>query len=112
MSTPSVDECESIVHDFMHCLVQNKSDRDMCVQIDSALKRCQESVSAMKGVPPYTTYCVEEMTEYARCSIKPNTSMCANEYKILHDCKLRRRRFLFGEDLGLLKMNPQARKRW
>ena len=112
MSAPTVDDCESIVHDFMHCLVQNKSDREQCATIETVLIKCNEIVSNLKGAPPSTDYCLDEIVEYTRCSINPNTSMCANQYKVLHDCKLRRRRFLFGDDLGLVKMNPQARKRW
>jgi hypothetical protein len=110
--SPSVDDCESIVHDFMHCLVNNNSERSSCEQIENMLQACNQKVHDMSGVPPNTSYCIGEIADYAKCSITPNTSMCANEYKILHDCKLRRRRFLFGEDLGLVKMNPQARKRW
>ena len=112
MTSPSSSECEAIATDFMHCLVQNKADRDSCVQIETLLRKCDSDIKTMKGVPPNTSFCSDEMFDYAKCSINPNTSMCANEYKILHECKLRRRRFLLGQDLGLVQMNPQARKRW
>ena len=108
----SIDECEAIVHDFMHCLVNHKADRGECVPVESVISQCTQRLRDMKGVPPNTSYCADEMIDYSKCSINPNTSMCATENKILHDCKLRRRRFLFGEDLGLVSMNPQARKRW
>ncbi len=108
----SIDECEAIVLDYMHCLVENKADRQQCESIESVIVQCTQRLGDMKGVPQNTSYCADEMFDYGKCSINPNTSMCANEYKILHDCKLRRRRFLFGEDLGLVRMNPQARKRW
>ena len=96
----------------MRCLVRNETNREMCAQIESVINQCNRIINDMKGAPPQSSYCIDEMVEYARCSIKPNTSMCANQEKILHECKLKRRRFLFGEDLGLVNMNPQARKRW
>ena len=108
----STEDCEAIVHDFMHCLVKHKADRDQCNQVESVINQCTQRLQAMSGVPSNTSYCADEMFDYSKCSINPNTSMCANEYKILHECKLRRRRFLFGEDLGLVRMNPQARKLW
>jgi hypothetical protein len=110
--TGTVDECESTVHEFIRCLNQNKAERSLCLAIERVLAVCNENVSVMKGAPPNTTYCADEISDYAKCSTNPNTSMCANEYKLLHDCKLRRRRFLYGEDLGLVNMHPQARKRW
>lgn len=109
---PDTNECETIATDFLHCLTQNKADREKCSQIESLLLRCNEQLRGMKGVPPNSSFCVDEMADYSRCSVNPNTSMCANEYKLFHECKLRRRRFLLGEDLGLVNMNPQARKRW
>lgn len=111
-SSPSQNDCELIASDFMHCLVQNRADREKCSQIETLLRRCSEDLRDMKGVPPNASFCVEEIADYSKCSVNPNTSMCANEYKLFHECKLRRRRFLLGEDLGIVNMNPQARKRW
>jgi hypothetical protein len=110
--TPSLNYCEPIASDFIHCLAQSRADREKCSQIENMLTKCNESLLDMKGVPPNASFCVDEIADYSRCSVNPNTSMCANEYKLLHECKLRRRRFLQGEDLGLVNMNPQARKRW
>jgi hypothetical protein len=111
-SSPNPNDCEAIVHDLLHCLITNKNDKEKCVPIERVIHQCNSNIEAMKGVPQNTNYCVDEIFDYSRCAIKLNTSMCSNEYKMLHECKLRRKRFLFGEDLGILQMNPQARKKW
>ena len=111
-SAPSVDECESIVNDFLHCLVSYKNDREKCNNIELVIDQCQGRIQAMTGAPPEASYCTDEMSDYSKCAIRLNTSLCANEYKKLHECKIHRRRFLFGEDFGLISMNPQSRKKW
>ena len=111
-SSPNEEECESIVHDLLHCLITNKNEKDKCVQVEGVINQCNAKIQSMKGVPQNTNYCTDEIFDYSRCAIRLNTSMCSNEYKMLHECKLRRKRFLFGEDLGILHMNPQARKKW
>ena len=98
--------------ELMHCLVTSRNDREQCVEFENMLSQCNQRIYQMKGVPKATNYCVDEIFDYSKCSVHLNTSMCVNEYKMLHECKLRRRRYLFGEDLGLIKMNPQARKKW
>ena len=109
---PSIEDCESIVNDYLNCLVSHKSDRSQCSNIEPILNRCEERIIEMSGVPPGTSYCGDQMFEYSKCAIHLNTSLCAKEYKALHECKIQRRRFLFGEDLGLISMNPQTRKKW
>lgn len=111
-SGPSTDECESIVNDYLHCMITSRNERDQCQQIESVLHECNSSLVKMKGVPKETNYCIDQILEYSKCAITLDTSMCANQYKMMHDCKLRRKRFLYGEDLGLVQMNPQARKKW
>ena len=109
----SIEECESISHDYLQCLIKNRNDRDACDGIEKVLSnQCTKNLNEMKGVPTNTTYCVDQMIDYAKCSQNLNTSMCSSQYSQLHECKLRRRRFLFGEDLGLVSLNPQSRKRW
>lgn len=112
VNDPSIEECESIVNDYLNCLISHKSDRSQCTRFEPILDRCGQGIQAISGAPPDVTYCKDQMFEYSKCAIHLNTSLCANEYKILHECKIRRRRFLFGEDLGLISMNPQARKKW
>ena len=107
-----MEECELVVNQFLRCLVRNKNDRSQCEATESLLTQCNSKIFSMKGVPKDTSYCIDEMTDYAKCSVHLNTSMCSSEYTRLHECKLRRRRFLYGEDLGLVSMNPQNRKRW
>ena len=108
----SMEECESVVNDFLRCLVTHKNDRSSCSKIESVLDTCNTQIFSAKGVPKDTSYCIDELTDYAKCSVNLNTSMCSSEYTRLHECKLKRRRFLLGEDLGLVTMNPQTRKRW
>ena len=109
---PTFEECESIGADFLQCLIKNKSDFEPCGLIESTLGKCNETLRAMKGVPKNASYCHDEIFDYAKCSVTMNTSLCSAQYTQLHECKLRRKRFLFGEDLGLVDLNPQARKRW
>jgi hypothetical protein len=111
-STPSIDTCESVAHDFLQCLIKNRNDRDACASIEEVIGKCNDQLRSMKGVPLTATYCTDEIVDYAKCSLHLNTSMCSSQYNMFHECKLRRKRFLFGEDLGLVKLNPQARKRW
>jgi hypothetical protein len=112
-SLPSIEECESISRDYLQCLIKNRNDREVCDHVEKVLSnQCTNVLSQMKGVPSNTTYCVDQMIDYAQCSQNLNTSMCSSQYTQLHECKLKRRRFLFGEDLGLVSLNPQARKRW
>ena len=106
------EDCESVVNDFLRCLVRNNNDRNACNLIENVLIKCNEEIFSRKGVPKDTSYCIDELTDYAKCSVHLNTSMCSSQYTRLHECKLRRRRFLLGEDLGLVSMNPQTRMRW
>jgi hypothetical protein len=109
---PSIEACESISHDFLQCLIKSRNDRDACSTVEQVLSQCNNELRSMKGVPSTASYCTDEIVDYAKCSLHLNTSMCNSQYNIFHECKLRRKRFLFGEDLGLVKLNPQARKRW
>ena len=112
-TSPSLEECESISHDYLQCLIKNRNDRDACDGVEKVLtNQCTKNLHAMKGVPTNSSYCVDQIIDYAKCSQNLNTSMCSSQYTQFHECKLKRRRFLFGEDLGLVSLNPQARKRW
>ena len=112
-SSPSIEECESVSRDYLQCLIKNKNDRESCDVIEKVLtSQCTKNLLIMKGVPTNSSYCVDQMIDYAKCSQNLNTSMCSSQYTQLHECKLKRRRFLFGEDLGLVSLNPQSRKRW
>ena len=111
-SSPSVESCESISHDFLQCLIKNRNDRGACESIELIVSKCNENLRSMNGVPSTASYCADEIIDYAKCSLHLNTSMCNSQYTMFHECKLKRKRFLFGEDLGLVSLNPQARKRW
>lgn len=107
-----LEECEACTIDFYQCLVKNRNDLEHCSAEDSMLQKCELEMRAMKGAPANASYCIDQIMDYAKCSLNPNTSMCNSQYTQLHECRLRRRRFLYGDDLGLVNMNTMSRKKW
>jgi hypothetical protein len=107
-----MEECETGTQIFHQCLIQHKGDVDQCESARALLERCDTGLHATKGAPASASYCIDQISDYAKCSLNPNTSMCSSQYIQLHECKLRRRRFLFGDDLGLVTQDRMSRKRW
>lgn len=107
-----LEECESGTNDFYQCLVQHKNQLEKCSAEEFLLQKCDNDIKSMKGAPANASYCIDQIMDYAKCSLHPNTSMCNAQYTQLHECRLRRKRFLHGDDLGLVKSNNMTRKRW
>lgn len=107
-----LEECETGTQEFYQCLVRNRNELGQCTAEEDLLQKCEVELRSMKGAPASASYCVDQIMDYAKCSLNPNTSMCNSQYTQLHECRLRRRRFLTGDDLGLVNLNTMSRKRW